>query len=366
MQPYLTDHFGNAHSEHSFGWKAADAVDCATQDLASLLSCAPEEIVFTSGATESNNLAIQGVARSRNRRGNHFVTTAIEHRCVLNTMLALEACGFETTVVPVSRNGRVSVGAISDALRDDTALVSVMTANNEVGSLQPIREIGSLCRRLGIVFHTDAAQAVGKIPLDLTQLEIDLLSLSAHKFYGPKGIGALYVSRNCPTSLEPLIMGGSHQRGLRAGTLPSFLCVALGTASRLANIEMEEDRARCLILREAFLNALNKRFPGLIVNGDLEERLPGNLNLRFPGVDASSLLTALNGQIAASTGSACNAGLIEPSYVLLALGLTMEQANSSIRFGYGRFTRIEEVELAADRLAEKAASLDRKLAPVNV
>ncbi len=365
MQPYLLGRFGNPHSEHSYGWEAAEAIDRAAGDLADLIGCLPGEIVFTSGATEANNLAIQGVARSRARRGNHVVTTAIEHKCVLNTVLALKEWGFETTVVPVGRNGIVSVDAIAEALREDTTLVSVMTANNEVGTLQPIAEVGSVCRQRGIVFHTDAAQAVGKIPLDVEQLEIDMLSLSAHKFHGPKGIGALYVSSSCSVPPEPLIIGGAQQNGLRAGTVPPFLCVGLGAASRIAKAEMDSDRTHCLDLREVLLGSLRERFPGLAVNGDLQERLPGSLNLRFPGIDAPSLLTALAKRIAASTGSACNSGLIEPSYVLLALGLTMEEANSSIRFGFGRFTRADEIESAAEMIAQRAASLGRSLALSN-
>jgi cysteine desulfurase len=269
---------------------------------------------------------------------------------------------FDVDVVPVRPNGIVDPEAVADAIRDETALVSVMLANNEIGTLQPIAEIGALCRARGIVMHTDAAQAVGKVPVDVSALNVDLLSLSAHKLYGPKGIGALYVSRQCPVALEPLIIGGAQQNGMRAGTVPALLAVGLGEACRLADAEMETDRQQALEVRQAFLTALKKEFPDLVVNGDLEYRLPGNLNIRFAGVDSDLLLTALQGQIAASTGSACNAGLIEPSYVLMALGLSIEEANSSIRFGFGRFISRDAVLGAAGFIADKAQSLRHSLA----
>jgi cysteine desulfurase len=362
MQPYLGRSFGNPHSEHVLGWEAADAVDRAAGAVADLIGAAPGEIIFTSGATEANNLAIQGVARSAARRGNQIVTTAIEHKCVLNTALTLRKWGFRVDVVPVQPNGIVDPDAVARALGDDTALVSVMLANNEIGTIQRIAEIGALCKERGIAFHTDAAQGAGKVPIDVMEIDIDLLSISGHKLYGPKGIGALYVSRHCPVPLEPLIIGGAQQNGLRAGTVPTFLCVGFGEACRIAAAELETDKVHSLALRDAFLSALKRRFPDMVVNGDLEQRLPGNLNLRLPGVDADSLLTALQGKLAASTGSACNAGLIEPSYVLGALGLTLDEVNSSVRFGFGRFTSLEEVEGAAELLAKKAAALRTQFA----
>ena len=362
MLPFLGDRYGNPHSEHVFGWEAAEAVDDAAQNVAGLIGAAAGEIVFTSGATEANNLAVQGIARSDERRGNHVVTTAIEHKCVLNSALSLRKWGFTVEVVPVDRRGRVDPAALKAALRDDTALVSVMMANNEVGTVQPIAEISALCRDRGIVFHTDAAQAAGKLPVDVGELNVDLLSISGHKLYGPKGVGALYVSRQCPAVLEPLILGGAQQQGLRAGTVPTFLCVGLGEACRIAGEELEQDRAHCEALQDGFWSILSSRVPDAIVNGDPEWRLPGNLNVLFPGSDADSLLSSLQGQIAASTGSACNAGLIEPSYVLLALGLTLEEANSSIRFGFGRFSSIEDVVRAADLIADKAEHFHRTLA----
>ena len=362
MRPYLSGVFGNPHSEHVFGWEAAEAVDRAAISVATLIGAAPGEIVFTSGATEANNLAIQGVARSEARRGDHIVTTAIEHKCVLNTALTLRKWGFQVDVIPVQPDGIVDPDAVAHVLTDQTALVSMMVANNEVGTLQPIAEIGTLCRERGIVFHSDAAQAVGKLPIDVMELGVDLLSLSGHKLYGPKGIGALYVSRQCPVPLEPLIIGGTQQNGLRAGTVPTVLCVGLGAACQLAKAELEADRQHSLALREAFLGRLRERFAAFCINGDLEHRLPGNLNVRFPGVDADSLLTALQGKIAASTGSACNAGLIEPSYVLAALGLNLEAVNSSIRFGFGRFTSLRDIHAAVDLVATQAETLCRDLA----
>jgi len=354
MAPYLEERFGNPHSEHVFGWEAAEGVEEAVRHVAGLIGADAGEIVFTGGATEANNLAIQGVARSDDRRGNHIVTTAIEHKCVLNTALSLEKWGFSVDVIPVDRRGRVDVGVLKGALKDDTALVSVMMANNEVGTLQPIAEIGALCRERGIVFHTDAAQAVGKVEIDVAQLNIDLLSLSGHKIYGPKGIGALFVSRHCPTRLAPLIVGGAQQRGLRAGTVAPFLCAGLGEACRIASAEYAQDRAHCEDLRDTFWSVLFARLPNAAINGDPVHRLPNNLNVSFPGSDADSLLASVQGEIAASTGSACNAGLVEPSYVLLALGLTLEEANSSMRFGFGRFTSTEDVVRAASLLADKA------------
>lgn len=362
MQPYLTTIFGNPHSEHAFGWEAARGVDAAQEAVAAAIGADPGEIVFTSGATEANNLAIQGIALSEARRGNRIVTTVIEHKCVLNSALSFGERGFEVDVVPVSAEGIVDVEAVAGALRDDTALVSVMMANNEIGTLQPVAEIGALCRSRGIPFHTDAAQAVGKAPTDVSKLNVDLLSLSGHKLYGPKGVGALYVSRHCPTPLTPLIRGGAQQDGRRPGTVAPFLCVGLGEACRIATLERETEDRRNRDHRNAFLKALKSAFPDFIVNGDLERRLPGNLNIRFAGVDADSLLATLRGEIAASTGSACNSGLIEPSHVLLALGLTAEQANNSIRLGFGRYTTEEEVVRAAAALAVKAHALRKKVA----
>ena len=362
MRPWLEDEFGNPHSDHVHGWRAAQAIERGAEGVAALIGAAPGEIVFTSGATEANNLALQGIARSACRRGDHIIVGAIEHKCVLSTAAWLQGQGFRIDTVPVDRTGLIDVDALARVLAPDTALVSVMAANNEIGVIQPISEVGALCRTHGIPFHTDAAQAAGKIPLDVHEQHIDMLSLSGHKMYGPKGIGALYVAQPLASILQPLIVGGAQQGGLRAGTVPAFLCTGLGTACRLAGQEMESERVHCLALRETFLESLRGSFPDIAINGDLERRLPGNLNLRFPGVSADSLLTALHGQVSASTGSACNAGFIEPSYVLQALGLSTNEVSSSIRFGFGRITTEEEVIFAAKMIAEKVASLAHHVA----
>ena len=361
MLPFLGDSYGNPHSEHVFGWEAAEAVDDAARNVAELIGADASEIVFTSGATEANNLAIQGIARSNGRRGNHMVTTAIEHKCVLNSALALRESGFVVDVVPVDRRGLVDLDVLTNAISDETTLISVMMANNEIGTIQPIAEIGELCRKHGIVFHTDAAQAVGKLPIDVHEANVDLLSISGHKFYGPQGIGALYISQQCSAVLEPVIVGGSQQYGLRAGTVPTFLCVGLGEACRLAAEELDRDRQHCEELCNAFYSVLSSSFPDAVINGDTKQRLPGNLNIMFPGSDASSILSSLGTQIAASTGSACNSGFIEPSYVLLALGLTLEEANNSIRFGFGRFCSKEDAVCAAALIADKAEHFRRRI-----
>ena len=359
MLPYLEDRFGNPHSEHVFGWETAEAVEDAARNVAALIGADAGEIIFTSGATEANNLAIQGVARSSGRHGNHIVTTAIEHKSVLNTALSLRKSGITVDVIPVDRRGLVDLAALKTTVTDATAMVSVMTASNEIGTVQPIAEIGAFCRERGIVFHTDAAQAAGKLPVDVAALNVDLLSLSGHKFYGPKGIGALYVSRHCPVPLAPLIIGGVQQQGLRAGTVAPFLCAGLGEACRIAGAELSRERAHCEALRDSFWSILSSCLPNAAINGDMVHRLPHNLNIVFPGSDADALLASVRGEIAASTGSACNSGLIEPSYVLLALGLTLEEANSSIRFGFGRFTSMDDVVRATTLLADKAGHSHR-------
>jgi cysteine desulfurase len=357
MQPYIEGAFGNPHSEHAFGWEAAEAISGAAAEIADLIGASPGEIIFTSGATEANNLAIQGIARSNRCRGRRIVVSAIEHKCVLNTALWLRKQGFEVDVVPVNRAGTIDLDALEKALGEQTALVSVMFANNEIGVIQPISEISALCQARGIPFHCDAAQAVGKVPVDVTELGVDMLSLSGHKIYGPKGVGALYVSRSCGPLLEPLIIGGAQQDGLRAGTLPTFLCVGLGEACRISGKEMQRDEEHCREMSKRFLDVLRGRLPDVRINGDTVQRLAGNLNICFPGIDADSLISALHGQVAASTGSACNAGLIEPSYVLLALGMDYENVKSSIRFGFGRKTTMEDVDLAANFICDKVDTL---------
>jgi cysteine desulfurase len=362
MRPFLDGWAGNPHSDHVFGWQAASTVEDARAAVADLIGADSGEIVITSGATEANNLALQGLIRTPPRHRNHVVVTAIEHKCVLASALSLREHGFRVDIVPVETNGIVDPDCISEVLDDETALVSVMMANNEIGTLQPVAEIADLCRSRGIIVHTDAAQAVGKIPIDVVSLGVDLLSLSGHKMHGPQGIGALYISRDCPVALRPLLLGGAQQDGRRAGTVPVILCAGLAAACKIAGERMTGDHAHGLRLRNLFLHALQAAFPDLSVNGDLQKRLAGNLNIRLRGRDADSLLARLRGELAASTGSACNSGLIEPSYVLLALGLTLEEANSSIRFGFGRFTTVDDIERAVAALARAATSSLRQAA----
>jgi cysteine desulfurase len=319
--------------------------------VARALGAEPREIVFTSGATESNNLAIKGVARAATRRGNHLVTAASEHRAVLDPFKRLARQGWEITVVPCDENGRVSAAAVAVALTERTVLVSIMAANNEVGAINPIAEIGRLCHDHGVVFHTDAAQAVGKIPLDVQADSVDLLSLSAHKIYGPKGIGALYVRRRDPqVRLEPLVDGGGHERGLRSGTLPVPLVVGLGLAAEIAMRERDDEARRLLELRERLHQGIAGRVPGIRLNGPPADRLPGNLNLSFGDVDGEALMMAMR-DIAVSSGSACSSAEPEPSHVLLAMGLDEDMARASLRFGLGRFTTTDEIDFAIDTVA---------------
>lgn len=366
MEPYLTQWFGNPHSEHIFGWKSAEAIDRAQELIASLIGAGPSEIIFTSGATESNNLAIQGILRNNKSRSKHLVTTSIEHKCVLNTALAMKKYGCLVDMVPVEKNGIVDVKKIESALTKDTVMVSVMFVNNEIGTIQPIKEIGELCSKKGITFHVDAAQAIGKIPINVKEMKINLLSISGHKVYGPKGIGALYVSHHYSSKIEPIIFGGTQQNNLRAGTVPTFLCAGLGEACRIADEEIEKDRAHNLLLRDTLIGKLHTHFPDLVINGDLNQRIPGNLNIQLPGVDSDALVTALQDKVAFSTGAACNAGIVEPSYVLAALGLSIDEINSSIRLGYGRFTSLEEVNRAIDLISEKAIQVRNYVTSPNV
>jgi cysteine desulfurase len=351
MLPYFTTQFGNPGSAtHAYGREAESAVETARAEVARLIGAEPREIVFTSGATESNNLAIKGAARFLFGRKDHVVTVATEHKCVLESCHRLTREGFRVTILPVRENGLLDVGVLADAVDERTALVSVMAANNEIGVIQPLAEIGAFCRSRGILFHSDAAQAVGKVSIDVGAMKIDLLSVSGHKLYGPKGIGALYVRRRPRVRLTPLIDGGGQERGLRPGTLPTPLCVGLGTAAALAGSEMAAEGQRLLALRRRFLATLRARVPAVLLNGDEAERLPGNLNLGFPGIAAEALMAACPG-LAVSTGSACSSAAIEPSYVLRALGQGEALAASALRIGLGRYTTAEEVDFAVDSLA---------------
>ncbi len=358
MLPWFTEKFGNPGSiTHAYGREAAAAVETARAELAALIGAEPREIVFTSGATEANNLAIKGAAHFHREHGrDHVVTVATEHKCVLESCLALEREGFRRTVLPVDSQGIVDMAALAAAIDERTAVVSVMAANNEIGVLQPIAEIGALCRERGALFHSDAAQAVGKVPVDVEAMKIDLLSISGHKLYGPKGIGALYVRRRPRARLAPLFDGGGQERGLRSGTLPTPLCVGLGATARIARAEMADEARRLLALRRRFLTGILARLPEVRLNGDPVRRLPGNLNLSFPGVPAPALMEACPG-LALSTGSACSAAEIEPSYVLRALGLGEAVAGTTLRIGLGRYTTEADVDFAVDTLAAAARRL---------
>jgi cysteine desulfurase len=363
MLPYFTEDYGNPHSaSHPYGRLAAEAIERARGEIAALIGADPREIVFTSGATEANNLAIKGAAhfaRAHPQGGqqrDHIVTLETEHKCVLESCKELESEGFGVTYLPVEPSGLLSMGALEAVLSERTLVVSVMAAHNEIGVIQPLAEIGELCRSKGVLLHSDAAQAFGKIPLDVEAMKIDLLSISGHKTYGPKGVGALYIRRRPRVRLLPLIDGGGQERGLRSGTLPTPLCVGLGRAAALAAAEMPEEAARLRRFRDGLLKALMRRVPGLRLNGDAAHRLPGSLNLSFPGVAAPALIEAVP-SLAISTGSACTSAAIEPSYVLRALGLSDALANASIRIGLGRFTTAADVEFTADAVAAAATRL---------
>jgi len=362
MLPYFTERFGNAASKsHSFGWKAEEAVEEARDQVARLVGATAREIVWTSGATESDNLAVKGVARFHAARGRHLVTTAIEHKAVLDSMAALAREGFEVTVLPVSGEGIVDPEAVRVAMRPDTLLVSVMHANNEVGTVQPIEEIGRITREKGVLFHTDAVQSLGRIPFDVESTNADLVSLSAHKMYGPKGVGALYVRRRPRARLVAQIDGGGHERGYRSGTLNVPGIVGFGKAAALAREEMPAEAPRILALRERLRKTILAGLDRVVVNGSLTRRLPGNLNLSFEHVEGEALMIAMK-DVAVSSGSACTSASLEPSYVLRAMGVADDMAHASIRFGLGRFNTEEEVDHAARLVVEKATRL-REMSP---
>jgi len=362
MMPYLTDRFGNAASHsHAYGWEAEEAVEAARKQVARLLNVNAREIVFTSGATESNNLAIKGIAAAYRSKGNHIVTTAIEHKAVLDVCGVLAKEGLEVTLLPVERNGLLDPLAVRDAIRETTILVSVIHANNEIGVIQDLAAIGKLCRAKGVLLHSDAAQSAGKVPIDVNAMNIDLMSLSAHKVYGPKGIGALYVRRKPRVRLEAQMHGGGHERGMRSGTLPTHQCVGMGEAFRIAKAEMAQESERIRMLRDRLYAGL-KEIEEVYVNGDMEHRIAGNLNISFNYVEGESLIMALK-DIAVSSGSACTSASLEPSYVLRALGRNDELAHSSIRFTLGRFTTEEDVDYTIKLVKEKIGKL-RALSPL--
>ena len=362
MIPYLAEQFGNpASNSHRFGWEAQEAVENARHEIAHLIGADSKEIIFTSGATESDNLAIKGAAHFYQSKGKHLITVKTEHKAVLDTMRELEREGFEVTYLDVQENGLLDLNHFQAALRADTILVSVMWVNNEIGVIQDIPTIGKICREKGIVFHVDAAQAAGKTPIDVNAANVDLMSLSAHKIYGPKGIGALYVRRKPRVRLEAQMHGGGHERGFRSGTLPTHQIVGMGEAYRLAGLEMEKDQAHTLKLRQIILDGV-KDIEEVYINGDLEHRIPQNLNISFNFVEGESLMMGVK-ELAVSSGSACTSASLEPSYVLRALGRNDELAHSSLRITTGRFTTEEEVKYAVQILKEKIAKL-RDLSPL--
>ena len=362
MIPYLTETFGNpASSSHAFGWVAEEAVEKARADIAALINADSKEIVFTSGATESNNLAIKGAANFYKTKGKHLITVKTEHKAVLDTMRELERQGFEVTYLGVQENGLIDLEELKAAIRDDTILISVMWVNNEIGVVQDIPAIGEICRERKIIFHVDAAQACGKVPVDVEAAKIDLLSMSGHKVYGPKGIGALYVRRKPRVRLEAQMHGGGHERGFRSGTLPTHQIVGMGEAFRIAKEELEQDMAHYRKLRDIFLKGI-EGIEEVYINGDLEHRAPNNLNVSFNFVEGESLIMAVK-ELAVSSGSACTSASLEPSYVLRALGRNDELAHSSLRITFGRMTTEEEVKFAAELIKSKIGKL-RELSPL--
>jgi cysteine desulfurase len=364
MIPYFTTIFGNAASRnHEFGWTAEAAVEKARSQVAALIGASEKEIIFTSGATESNNLAIQGVAEMLKDKGRHIMTSPIEHKAVLDTFQFLESRGFEVTILPVDQYGQVSAQSVKNAIRPDTILVSVMFANNEIGTINPIPEIARVCKERGVIFHTDAVQACGKIPVDVEKMGIDLLSLTAHKMYGPKGVGALYVRRKGPrVRLAPLVHGGGHERGMRSGTLNVPGIVGFGKAAELAKARLESDYAHLKGLRDRLWTKIQAGCDEVHLNGHPTERLPHNLNVSFAYVEGESLMMGMK-ELAVSSGSACTSASLEPSYVLKSIGVGEELAHSSIRFSVGRTTTEEEIEYAANRVIETVKKL-RNLSPL--
>ena len=364
MLPYFQEKFGNAASRnHPFGWVAEEGVETARERIAKLVGATAKEIIFTSGATESDNLAIKGVAEMYKQKGNHIITAVTEHKAVLDTCKRLEKYGYRVTYLPVQKDGLIDLDDLKRAVDDKTILVTIMAANNEIGVLQPVEEISKLCRERGVIFHTDATQAVGKVPTDVNKQNIDVMSISAHKMYGPKGVGALYVRRKNPrVQISPIIDGGGHERGMRSGTLNVPGIVGLGKACAIATEEMPRESCHLAGLRNRLKDRIMGRLDEVYLNGSWEHRLPGNLNISFAYVEGESLLMGIN-DIAVSSGSACTSATLEPSYVLKALGTGDDLAHSSIRFGIGRFNTEAEVDYVADRVVETVARL-RELSPL--
>jgi cysteine desulfurase len=363
MMPLMTWQYGNPHSRsHHYGWEAEDAVEQARAHVAKMIGGDAKEIIFTSGATECNNMAIKGVARFYSAKKKHIITTQTEHKCVLDSCRVLQGEGFDITYLPVQANGLIDLEVLKKEIRPDTVLISVMAVNNEIGVIQPMEEIGKLCRANKIFFHSDIAQAAGKIEVDVNKWNLDLASISGHKIYGPKGIGALYIRRRPRVRIEPVINGGGQERGLRSGTIPSAMAVGLGEAARLCVENREIDYAHSKRLADRMLTAIRERVPHVTLNGDEQARFPGNLNLSFAYVEGESLLMALK-EVAVSSGSACTSASLEPSYVLRALGVDEDMAHTSIRFGFGRFTTEEEVDHAIELVVRHVERL-REMSPL--
>jgi len=347
MSPWFTEKFGNASSRnHTYGWEAEEAVEIARESVAAIIGSLPKEIIFTSGATEANNIALQGAAKNYQNQGRHIITLKTEHKAVMDVCQHLSKDGFDITYLPVDKDGILDVNKFEDAIRDDTILASVMHVNNEIGVIQPIKELGAICKNKGVIFHVDAAQSLGKIPINVDYMGIDLLSISAHKFYGPKGIGGLYIRRKNPRiQLQPIMFGGGHERGIRSGTLPVPNIVGMGRACDLAADVMNEENLKITTLRDALLQGIRDENPNALVNGSMEYRVAGNLNMSFPGVNNEAIIAAIP-EIAISSGSACTTSTMEPSHVLLALGMSKEEAYSSLRFGIGRFNTEQDIQIA--------------------
>ncbi|MDB9703853.1 aminotransferase class V-fold PLP-dependent enzyme [Rhodospirillales bacterium] len=358
MTPFFTEMFGNPHStSHSYGWEARDAVEAARVQVAGMINADLREVIFTSGATESNNMAIKGVGRFFAGRKGHMIAPVTEHKCVLESLKYVAKLGYEITLLPVGTDGLLDPAAVKDAIRDDTALVSVMHVNNEIGVIQPMAEIGAICRERGVYLHSDAAQAAGKTSIDVAAMNIDLLSLSSHKMYGPMGVGVLYVRRKPRVRLEPLMDGGGQERTLRSGTLPAPLVVGMGKAAEIITNETDADHPRIRDLRDRLMKGLQQRVPGTFINGSLDHRISGNLNIGFEGIDSEALMDAVKDQIALSSGSACTSAAVEPSYVLRALGLSDTDAHASVRMCVGRMTTSDEIDTAIAALSAAVTTL---------
>jgi len=357
MLPWFGEKFGNPHSnDHVHGWSAEEAVETARTEVASLIGARPREIIFTSGATEANNLAIKGVARALREKRDHVLTCVTEHKCVLESCHRLEREGMRVTYLPVEQNGLLDLNRLEDALDEQTALVSIMAANNEIGVLQPMTDIAALCKKVGARLHSDAAQAVAKIPINVNKVGLDLLSISSHKIYGPMGIGALYIRQKPKVPIEPLMDGGGQERGLRSGTVPAPLTVGFGACCAIAAAELPKEAERLLQLRSRFLDRIKRALNDIHLHGDLEQRIPGNLNLSFANIDAQDLMMRLS-RVSVSTGSACSTATVQASHVLQSLGVEQRLLHNAIRVGFGRFTTVAEVDFAVDEIARAVISL---------